>query len=293
MKNVHILPTDQPSRLYLEYGDGDLCLSNNLLPQTSKSNNQHIYITSDEEIKEGDTGWLLENNGITIKNVCEFDCSKGLGGIYKSDKKIILTTDPDLIADGVQSISYHFLEWFVKNPTCEFVEIESWETKGGWNLDYKIIIPQEEPKQEWVPKSGEQVWVKVFSNWSLGKYIGYDVDEKSHLVREDEKSGGNLLASPDILPYSDMPNEPKQETLEEASEKYANKKGAIPTTELEDAIFKQGFIDGAKWQSEKMFSEEEVKDIVDKTIEKFYKQRYADKTKAEMKELWFKNFKKK
>ena len=41
-----------------------------------------------------------------------------------------------------------------------------------------------------------------------------------------------------------------QETLEEASEKYANKKGHIPTTELEDAIFKQGFIDGAKWQQE-------------------------------------------
>ena len=39
---------------------------------------------------------------------------------------------------------------------------------------------------------------------------------------------------------------PKQETLEEVAEKYANKKGDIPTTKLEDAIFKQGFIDGAK-----------------------------------------------
>ena len=44
--------------------------------------------------------------------------------------------------------------------------------------------------------------------------------------------------------------ESKQETLEEAAEKYVNKKGDIPTTELEDAIFKQGFIDGAKWQQE-------------------------------------------
>ena len=41
-----------------------------------------------------------------------------------------------------------------------------------------------------------------------------------------------------------------QETLEEAAKKYANKKGDIPTTKLEDAIFKQGFIDGAKWQQE-------------------------------------------
>ena len=46
--------------------------------------------------------------------------------------------------------------------------------------------------------------------------------------------------------------------LEEASEKYANKKGDIPTTRLEDAIFKQGFIDGAKWQQERMYSEEDL-----------------------------------
>lgn len=38
--------------------------------------------------------------------------------------------------------------------------------------------------------------------------------------------------------------------LEEAAKKYANKKGDIPTTKLEDSIFKQGFIDGAKWQQE-------------------------------------------
>jgi hypothetical protein len=51
---------------------------------------------------------------------------------------------------------------------------------------------------------------------------------------------------------------PKQETLEEAAKKYANKNGDIPTTELEDAIFKQGFIDGAKWQQEKSYSEEDM-----------------------------------
>lgn len=44
----------------------------------------------------------------------------------------------------------------------------------------------------------------------------------------------------------------KQETLEEAAEKYMNKKGHIPTTDLEDAIFKQGFLDGAKWMRDKI-----------------------------------------
>ena len=62
--------------------------------------------------------------------------------------------------------------------------------------------------------------------------------------------------------------------LEEAAEKYANKKGDIPTTKLEDAIFKQGFIDGAKWQQEQeqnnensWFNEyQEVEDYIIKRI---------------------------
>jgi len=234
MKNIHVLPTDQPSRLYLEYGDGDLCLSNNLLPQTNKSNNQHIYITSDEEIKGND--YYIHNNRVRQSAGGEQE-----KGDYRNCKKIILTTDTTLIADGVQSISYHFLEWFVKNPTCEFVEIESWKTKGEWELVYKIIIPQEE--------------LKSFSDFS-DKFFGTTVKEES-----------------------------KQETLEEAAKKYKDLK-------LNDDLY-DGFIAGANYMAKRMFSEEEVKDIVDKTIEKFYKHRYADKTKAEMKELWFENFKKK
>ena len=82
----------------------------------------------------------------------------------------------------------------------------------------------------------------------------------------------------------------KQETLGEAAEKYANKKGDIPTTKLEDAIFKQGFIDGAKWQQEKMYSEEEVINAlhsVELKDNKDYSKIYKDMKK------WFEQFKKK
>ena len=51
----------------------------------------------------------------------------------------------------------------------------------------------------------------------------------------------------------------KKETLEEAAENYANKKGDIPATDLENAIFKQGFLDGAKWQAQRMYSEEDLR----------------------------------
>jgi hypothetical protein len=77
----------------------------------------------------------------------------------------------------------------------------------------------------------------------------------------------------------------KQETLEEAAKKYANKNGDIPTTELEDAIFKQGFIDGAKWQQEKSYSEEEVKFIISEALQ-------SALVNSNL-ELWFNIFKKK
>jgi hypothetical protein len=39
-------------------------------------------------------------------------------------KKIILTTDPKLIADGVQSIDDEFLEWFCsKNGNVDYVDV--------------------------------------------------------------------------------------------------------------------------------------------------------------------------
>jgi hypothetical protein len=70
-----------------------------------------------------------------------------------TSEKIILSTDPTLIADGVQAIDDEFLEWFVKNPSCEEVEVEKDQyidkTISDTEVftDYKIIIPQEEPKQ--------------------------------------------------------------------------------------------------------------------------------------------------
>jgi hypothetical protein len=73
-------------------------------------------------------------------------------------KKIILTTDIDLIKDGVQAIDDEFLEWFIKNPSCENVKVEKdefyskkafIEGKNAITYEYKIIIPKEKPKQVW------------------------------------------------------------------------------------------------------------------------------------------------
>jgi hypothetical protein len=76
--------------------------------------------------------------------------------------------------------------------------------------------------------------------------------------------------------------------LEEAAENYAKQ-----FDYAEDSSPQIDFIEGAKWMAKRMYSNEEMKDMLDKTIEKFYKHTYSDKTKSEMKELWFEQFKKK
>jgi hypothetical protein len=87
--------------------------------QLKHDNNQHIYITSDEEIKEGWKGYAYKED-VEGKVFKHFYTTNEW---YKDAKKIILTTDQDLINDGVQAIDDEFLEWFVKNPTCEKVEV--------------------------------------------------------------------------------------------------------------------------------------------------------------------------
>ena len=123
---------------------------------------ENIYITSDEEIKEGD--WYINTFVSEREQKPQIHTEKRHLINHQKDyrfkycKKIILTTDQKLIADGVQAIDDEFLEWFVKNPSCEMVEIEKqYITPLGdivetcydnERLNYKIIIPKEETTQE-------------------------------------------------------------------------------------------------------------------------------------------------
>ena len=149
MKNIHVIPTPKPSRLYL--GDnGNLILGlmkNSIESKNNDFTNQNIYITSDEEIKEGD--WVFD---LDIKRIVKADNLKV--ATYKKSqcwyyKKIILTTDQDLIKDSVQAIDDEFLTWFINNPSCEEVEIKPLLSNNGRALfGYKIIIPKEQFKKK-------------------------------------------------------------------------------------------------------------------------------------------------
>ena len=167
MKNIHLIPTDKPSRLGYLTKKGkevfnDLRLFEKPMPNILDSENQHIYITSDEEIKDC---WCLNTHTNDVYFL------KGFYGIQPITKKIIITTDQDLIKDHVQAIDDGFLEWFVKNPSCEEVEVQEMKCTGQcWKFiesdyedtctsgcelkgKYKIIIPKEEPNPFELPKA--------------------------------------------------------------------------------------------------------------------------------------------
>jgi hypothetical protein len=151
MKNIHILPTEKPSRLWTNNLRRRLELDE--FPEQHPTNiAKHIYITSDEEIKDMD--WYISSDA----KLLQFTGRNVLGDKFKAPKIILTTDDQDLIKDGVQAIDDEFLEWFVKNPSCDYVEVkekqhfESDKSKrinplNGVYYSYKIIIPQEKPKQ--------------------------------------------------------------------------------------------------------------------------------------------------
>ena len=145
MKNLHLLPTDKPSIL------GRFIDTNNLFLRASndipRGENVNIYITSDEEIKEGDVvkipcgvgkvkelTWKFgnDNPSYIVEDIFIYKLRYGQkeGELqinsfrYEDVKKIILTTDSKLIKDGVQEINDEFLEWFVKNSSCEQISVE-------------------------------------------------------------------------------------------------------------------------------------------------------------------------
>jgi hypothetical protein len=188
MKNIHILPTDKSSRLYLG-NNGNFVFGMTQTSIQSKNDdftNQNISITNSEEIKEGD--WVITPTNDIIQWAKVF---QPIG------KKIILTTDQNLIKDGVQAIDDDFLEWFVKNQSCEEVRIEKWFDKSSDEENFIPIISKEEPLEE----------VALFI---------YPI----HLIWDEE-------------------------------ERYDCNQELRKT-----------FMEGAKWQQERSYSEEEVEDLI-------------------------------
>ena len=132
--------------------------------------NQNIYITSNSKFVRDE----YITDGIEVmKATPKLVDAQGL--VDRRDwKKILMTTDPELIKDGVHPIGEDFLKWFVENPTCVKVEVVYGlfnpmgrqvdpndlgqnHSKCVWK--YKIITTKEEQKQHLIDmmKSDEEL----------------------------------------------------------------------------------------------------------------------------------------
>ncbi len=146
MKNLFVLPTDKPSNLTIRYKTKELMYSykkfvNQQSGGITLNINQHIYITNSERIKL--SNWACHKSVTNDKYQLVKCTISNKESIQEHWNKIILTTDPDLIKDGVQAIDDDFLECFVKNPSWERVEVSF---LGAFNKvdSYKIITPKED-----------------------------------------------------------------------------------------------------------------------------------------------------
>ena len=179
-----------------------------------------LYIISNTENISENCWIITEGRLVQVSYLLSNEVAKG--------NKVILTTNKLLIKDGVQAIDDEFLEWFVKNPSCEVVEVKNvYKTflegdkrrVSNFRNRYKIIIPKEEAKQDL---------------------------EKEMFELEQE------LNIPSNLRWHNSKPKPKQETLEEAAQKRfpINHNLSILERMGLNSAANMGFIEGAKWQQE-------------------------------------------
>ena len=217
MKNIYILSTEIPSRLTRIYNDvkkENFTLKLDVKVNDSFKEYINIYITSDEEIKEGD--WYIDDSNMIRKAfISDKEYWSTRWAINSYCKKVILTTDQDLTKDGIQKIDNEFLEWFVKNPHYEQID------------------------------------------------VGYG------FIRLSETDNKGYWASIPGAEFNMQKEESKQETLEESAKKYYKDnidQSNIPRdhyeVEIQDLMI--GF--ASKWQQERMYSEDEVEEIVSKLM---------------------------
>jgi hypothetical protein len=233
MKNLHLLKVSNNilSAIMVGVVPNNFRLTKDVIDDTSDwmrfGSGNHLYITSEEPIQPYD--WMLHNShkissvhkvdGIVGDYVITLHDDKGLSS---NCKKVILTTDQELIKDGVQAIPDEFLEWFVKNHSCEEVDLIKLRKENGYEfLGYEIIIPKEEPNKELgilevpMPISRKETLEEVAFEYLDKKY-------NSHIESKKLFNVGNIIT-----------------------------KGLV-----------NSFVDGAKWQEKQSYSEEEVLDIL-------------------------------
>ena len=268
MKNIHVLPTDKPSRLFEILQFNFIFDNQNKYSEEYKKlhsyKSKNIYITSDEELVLGGYHFNSKYGDEPQKtNQRDIDSRKYWEEEDYYIKKIILTTDQDLIKDGVQAIDDEFLEWFVKHPSCEWVEViitnEINVLVNYHKPYYKIIIPKEEPKFE--NSIDNTMNIMSIANSMFGK-------------KEEHKQELSQLGTKEFNDLASVyfGGKPKQETLEE----FIQRQLSLGKYQDQESAIRHSIELGVKWQKEQAKEmEEQQKDDYAVEFAEWYMRKYT------------------
>jgi hypothetical protein len=221
MKNIFLIPTPKESRLWRDLDSKKLRFDNISTPNSNectKCSNEYMYITTDSKFVRDE---YITDGIEVIKATPKLVNAQGL--VDRRDwKKIIITTDPELIEDGIHPIGEEFLKWFVENPTCIKVEVVYGlfnpmgrqvdpndlgqnHSKCVWK--YKIIITKEESKKVLTEED-------IFNQRDIDAVTDYinKEQQKQHLIdmmKFDEELG--LYDESREIKFEDVFNDEKRE----------------------------------------------------------------------------------
>jgi hypothetical protein len=239
-KNIFLLETQNPGMPLFKRGNslGYIPLSED--HELGNLRYFNIYITNDEKAADGD--WCLAttlcNSGYGIRESVfkmdpeQRDAMEFLGGQEKSGVlKIVITSDPDLMGDGVSEVHIKFIEWLLKNPEERRIQVVKKSVnvikkgRGCAKLTngYRVLIPRE-------PK----VWP-----YSKSKILAISNLIKEHKRTNSEKE--SLSLDDLLLNYADV--------------------NLYPGLSLH-TIIRNAYNNGAINISKILYSEDEVKELL-------------------------------
>lgn len=194
-----MLPTEDKSQIQYRDSDNKLLFYHNGVAnnETVHLNPQHLYLTSDEEIKEGDTIIDIRDKQLQ-SNVRESNVA--IYNDHESYKKIIATTDkslrkdiptlntmgkPTIYPQRLPQIPESFIKYYVeKQGKVGDVEVEIFNPAGGMigalklteNNEIFVDIPKKEEKmysRDEVSKLIAKYWLDEMSGGKLHGEVGF------------------------------------------------------------------------------------------------------------------------
>jgi len=192
-QNVFLIPTEKWSPLvHSTNKHGGLFKSEHYSPMTEFGDlYQHMYIISDEKPAIGD--WSINRTSpYKHMELCKIDndieVNRYVLSVHNDCKKVILTTDIDLIKNGVQAIDEEFIDWFIKSPervsvrTIRKYENFSEKTNMFETSYYKTIIPQtlESKMEDFFDKTSVEDMIKKLED------LGYTFESKEKMYTEND-----------------------------------------------------------------------------------------------------------